>query len=253
MLISVTHSLGDKVTCRYSCLNFQTFHQPQLVAIQETKIDSSISTSELFPESCPYNVYRKDRTLDGGGVMLLIHKDISHMPITELENDSESVWVKVFANKTSHFVASWYLPPGGDLEKLDSQLKSLERQLEKIMDIHKGNKPPSVHILGDFNFCDIVWPDRLSKSGSPLSLSEGEKFIEILNDHHLEQLVHFPTREKNSLDLIITSLPSQFLDIQSPDRLSDHYIVSGTLKIVIPPIKNLGGMYIVIRRVAMNL
>ena len=42
--------------------------------IQETKIDSSISTSELFSESCPYNVYRKDRTLNGGGVMLLIHK-----------------------------------------------------------------------------------------------------------------------------------------------------------------------------------
>ena len=159
------------------------------------------------------------------------------MPITELVNDSESIWVKVFANKTSHFVASWYRPPGGDLEKLDSQLKSLESQLEKIKDIHKGNKPPSVHILGDFNFCDIVWPDRLSKSGSPLSLSEGKKFIEILNDHHLEQLVHFPTREKNTLDLIITSLPSQFLDIQSPDRLSDHDIVSGTLKIVIPPIK----------------
>ena len=118
--------------------------------------------------------------------MLLIHNDISHMPITELENDPESVWVKVFENKTSHFVASWYRPPGGDLEKLDSQLKSLESQLEKIKDIHKGNKPPSVHILGDFNFCDIVWPDRLSKSGSPLSLSEGEKFIEILNDHHLE-------------------------------------------------------------------
>ena len=127
-------------------LAFLDFHKPQIVAIQVTKIDSSISTSELFPESCPYNVYRKDRTLDGGGVMLLIHK----------ENDSESIWVKVFANKTSHFVASWYRPPGGDLEKLDSQLKSLESQLEKIKDTHKGNKPPSVHILGDFNFCDIV-------------------------------------------------------------------------------------------------
>ena len=85
--------------------------------------------------------------------------------------------------------------------------------------------------------CDIVWPDRLSKSGSPLSLSEGEKFIEILNDHHLEQLVHFPTREKNTLDLIIASLPRQCLDIHSPDSLSDHDIVSGTLKIVISPIK----------------
>ena len=82
---------------------------------------------------------------------------------------------------------------------------------------------------------------QTQQSGSPLSLSEGEKFIEILNDHHLEQLhvhvVHFPIREKNTLDLIITSLPSQFLDIPSPDRLSDHDIVSGTLKIVIPPIK----------------
>ena len=72
-------------------LAFLDLHQPEIVAIQETKIDSSISTSDLFPESCPYNMYRKDRTLDGGGVMLLIHKDISHMPITEMENDSEAV------------------------------------------------------------------------------------------------------------------------------------------------------------------
>ena len=83
-------------------LTFLDFHQPHVVAIQETKIDSSIATSELFPE----NVYRKDRNSQGGGVMLLVHKDISHMPIKELENDSESIWVKVFPNKTSHFVAS---------------------------------------------------------------------------------------------------------------------------------------------------
>ena len=63
-------------------LAYFDFHQPQIVAIQETKIDSSISSSELFPETCPYNVYRKDRNSKGGGVMLLIHKDISHMPIT---------------------------------------------------------------------------------------------------------------------------------------------------------------------------
>ena len=103
--------------------------------------------------------------------------------------------------------------------------------------MHKGNKPPSVHVLGYFNFGDIVWPVRLNKSGSPLSPSEGEILIEIMNDYGLEQLVHFPSRERNTLDLIITSLPSQFVDIHSPDRLSDHDIVSGTLKVVIPPIK----------------
>ena len=56
-----------------------------------------------------------------------------------------------------------------------------------------------------------------------------------LNILTLEQLVHFPTRERNTLDLIITSLPGQCVDIHSPDRLSDHDIVSGTLKEVIPP------------------
>ena len=98
-------------------LGFLDFHQPHVVAVQETKIDSSVATSELFPETCPYSVYRKDRNIHDGGVMLPVHKDISHMPITELENDSESVWVKVFANKTSHFVASWYRPPGSTSEE----------------------------------------------------------------------------------------------------------------------------------------
>ena len=58
-----------------------------------------------------------------------------------------------------------------------------------------------------------------------------------MNDHGLEQMVHFPTREKNILDLILTTLPGQFQDVHSPDKLSDHDIVSGTLKIFIPPIK----------------
>ena len=169
-------------------LAYLDFHQPQIVAIQETKIDSSISTSELFPETCPYNVYRKDRNPKGGGVMLLIHKDISHMPITELENDSESVWVKVFTNKTSHFVASWYQPPGRNLAELTSEMNLLRSQLQKIKSMHKGNKPPSVHVLVDLNFGDIVWPDRLNKSGSPLSSSEGEILIEIMNDYGLDFL-----------------------------------------------------------------
>ena len=68
-----------------------------------------------------------------------------------------------------------------------------------------------------------------------LSVSEGAKLVELISDHELEQVVHFPTRRQNTLDLIITSLPGQFVDIHSPDRLSDHDIVSGTLKIVIPP------------------
>ena len=73
--------------------------------------------------------------------MLLIFKDISHMPIAELENNSESVWVKVFANKTSHFVASWYRPPDDTLEKLENFDLLFREQLDKIKNKHKGNTP----------------------------------------------------------------------------------------------------------------
>ena len=135
--------------------------------------------------------------------MLLVDKDISHMPITELENDSESVWVKVFANKTSHFVASWYRPPGSTSE----EFQLFREPLDYSRTHHKGKKLPSVHILGDFNFKDIYWPDRLSKPCSTLNQSEGQILIDIMNDHDLGQMVHFPTREKNTLDLILTTLP----------------------------------------------
>ena len=128
------------------------------------------------------------------------------MPITELENDSESIWVKVFANKTSHFVTSWYRPPGSTSE----EFQLFREQLDYIWTHHKGKKLPSVHVLGDFNFKDIDWPDRFNKSGSTLSLSEGQILIDIMNDHGLEQTVHFPTREKNTLDLILIALTCQF-------------------------------------------
>ena len=124
--------------------------------------------------------------------MLLIYKYISHVPIAELENNAESVWVKVFANKTSHFVARWYRPPDDTLEQLEKIDLLYREQLDEIKNKHKSNTP--VHFLGDFNFRYSVWPDRLNKSGSALS----PKLVDIMNDRVLEQLVHFPTREKKT-------------------------------------------------------
>ena len=103
----------------------------------------------------------------------------------------------------------------------------LRNQLEHTKTQHK--KLPSVHILGDFNFRDIVWPDRLSKTGTMLSQSKGQVLVDIMNDHGLEQLVNFPTREENTLDMILTSLPGQFQEVHSPDKLNDHNMVAGTL------------------------
>ena len=92
-------------------------------------------------------------------------------------------------NKTSPYVAIWYRQPNGTSE--DFQL--FRDQLDHIRNQHKGNKLPSVHVRGDFHFSDIDWLDRLNKSGAALSQSEEKMLINIMNDHGLEQLVHFPT------------------------------------------------------------
>ena len=206
------------------------------MAIQETIIDETVSSAQLFQDSCQYNVYKKDRNLHGGGVMLLINKKLPHMPLKELENDSESVWVKIFANGTSHYIASSYREPSGSCK----DFQFFQNQLEYIKSQSRGSKLLSVHVLGDFDFREIVWPDSLNKNKTKLSQSEGQVLIDIMNDHGLEQLIHFPTWEENTLDLIITSIPGQFQDIHSPDKLSDHDIVAGTLKTFIPPKKKPG-------------
>ena len=73
-------------------------------------------------------------------MMLLIHRDISHMPIMEFENFSESDWVKIFTNKTSHYnVASWYRQSNGTVE--DFQL--FRDQLDHIKSQHKVNPCPA--------------------------------------------------------------------------------------------------------------
>ena len=70
--------------------------------------------------------------------MLLIHNDIPHMHVTKLENGSDSVWVNVFANQISHFVASW------------STDRKLERffkiEPEKFKCLHRDTNP-SAHVL----------------------------------------------------------------------------------------------------------
>ena len=147
---------------------------------------------------------------------------------------SLTVWIEIrnllFWIGTSNYLILWRIFRVG-------VSKDVPLTIAHFRTHHKGKKLPSAHVLGDFNFKDIDWPDRLSKSGSTLSQSEGQILIDIMNDHGLEQMVHFPTREKNTLDLILTTLPGQFQDVHSPDKLSDHDIVSGTLKIFIPPIK----------------
>ena len=67
-------------------------------------------------------------------------------------------------------MASWYRPAvdghlpvsdnGNDLNSLEKFDNLFREQLDKIKNINKGNKPPLIHVLGDFNFRDIDVPGQ---------------------------------------------------------------------------------------------
>ena len=67
-----------------------------------------------------------------------------------------------------------------------------------------------------------------------LSQSEGQMLIDIMNDHGLEVTGAFPNSREKHIGFL-TSLPGQFQEIHSPDKLSDHDVISGTLKVYTPP------------------
>ena len=157
--------------------------------------------------------------------MLLIDKELPHMQLKELRNASKLVWIKIFANRTSHCIASWHREPSGSCE--DFQL--FRNQLDCIKSHSRGCKLPSVRVLGDFNFRDILWPDGLNNNKTMLNQSEGQVLIDIMNDlvwnswfiFQLGKKIHliwisYPvsfrtyTRRLNSVILILLQAPLTF-------------------------------------------
>lgn len=127
--------------------SFLVTENTAIVAIQETKIDSSVKTNELIPDALDYDIYRN---LNGGGTMLIVKSHLNSAPLKDLENTmtSESFWFKISLNGKDHFVGSWYREPSAPVD----HMKLLKEQLGGIIAKAKKNILPNIHVLVDFNF-----------------------------------------------------------------------------------------------------
>ena len=93
-------SIGEEK--KLELVAFLDFYKHDIVAIQETKL------TKQFPQ---WNSSR------------------NHVHI-------KSVWVEVFANRTSHYIASWYREPSGSHE----DFQFFRNQLEYIKSQSRGSK-----------------------------------------------------------------------------------------------------------------
>ena len=79
-------------------------------------------------------------------------------------------------------------------------------------------------MAGDFNLPGWRWKDKTFKPNSPYP-GNHLKFMDLIDDNGLVQLVEHETRGDNILDLILTNNPSKFNRVETLPGISDHDIV----------------------------
>ena len=190
------------------------------VLINESKLDSEISTPEVIPDNLGYTVYRKDRNRHGGGVMILI-KNCYSSQIVDIKSDAELLWIEVqLKNQRKLLLSTFYRPPSSD----DEYLKLFDASLLDIRTRTANNPNHTIIVGGDFNLPDINWEHNcVSASSSKKKLHDS--FLSTLADHNLSQMVTEPTREDHILDLMLTNNPSIIKSVHILPGFSDHEFV----------------------------
>lgn len=196
-------------------------HQPDVVIGCESKLNPDIPTYSIFPAN--FNVNRKDRNSNGGGVFIATRENLISVEGTEFDTDCEVVWSTIeFAGARKLYLGSFYRPPSGGIDPLERMRDSVN----KIFAKHAVTNQCNILLCGDFNLPDIDWHDNCTKPDSNRK-SLHDKSLEILGDLSLVQLVTNVTRQasQNVLDLVLTNNHNLISNIQTRPGISDHDIV----------------------------
>ena len=121
---------------------------------------------------------------------------------------------------TPVFICSFYRPPNTNtipIVLLHETLRILQQSLSS----------PNIIIGGDFNLPSVIWSDAgASIAPSPAYGREiNDLFLDLINDVSLEQLVFQPTRQRNILDLVLSSHPDTISNVEVVPGMSDHEII----------------------------
>ena len=100
----------------------------------------------------------------------------------------------------------------------------MDSLIKHIEDICTSNPGTPIWIAGDVNIPDINWStDQVITHQYPKVINES--FLQMLARTGMEQIIDFPTRKDNILDVIITNRPSLLNRCEGMPGLSDHDVI----------------------------
>ena len=189
-------------------------HKPDIIIGTETWLSSDHHSSEYIPAE--YDVIRKDRATGFGGV-LLAFKNLIVTPLT-VPGTSEAIFASVQTKGAKRFiVGSVYRPPDSS-EEADTELAT---QLDSVLS--KVGKSP-IWFGGDLNLPQADWDTMISNKAS-------QPLMDSISALSLTQVVDFPTRGDNLLDVVLTNRPSLLASCICEPGISDHDIVHAVTQV----------------------
>ena len=113
----------------------------------------------------------------------------------------------------------------------DTDLNYLKEFKNTVQLIQNNNKFDQLIICGDFNLPHIDWSTGSATNNDLIH----NHFTKTVKDSYLWQLVNFPTRGDNTLDLILTNTPHKVSNVQGFDDIlnTDHKLVSFNINLKI--------------------
>ena len=153
---------------------------PDVMIITETKLDSTINSSEFLPEGYRGDI-RKDRNRHWGGVMIAAKCSLTLESVAIPDTSCETVWAKIMSKQNNPiYVGSFYRR---NHEYTPAQITELEKVMDHVTSLTKYNPQATVILGGDFNAKDVDWENYIVKPDSTMG-PLCRKLISFLTDFH---------------------------------------------------------------------
>ena len=191
-----------------------------LIAINESKIDDTVLYREIH--IIGYNMIRKDRNRNGGGVIIYLRDTISFSERNDLTSNSlEMICLEIKKpHNKSFLVCAWYRPPNSNtilFTDFEAFLSKCDLENYELL------------IMGDLN-CDI--------SKTPQDPNT-RKLLFSFSLYQIDQLINEPTRVTRTsatmIDLFFTNKPENILQSGVIHLgISDHSLIYAVRKVNSP-------------------
>ena len=121
-----------------------------LIAFNETRLDSSFTDNLIHLDD--YDIIRKDRSRNGGGVCIYLRSSMNYKIRSDLiPSELEAVCVEITKPHSQPFIVTTvYRPPNASSDFFDH----LEKLIKQIDDENK-----EMHLMGDLN-CDMLKKEK---------------------------------------------------------------------------------------------